>query len=893
MAIRSEVLLRITGDGSDAEAALESVRDRLQSLSSVALGVGSALTKFVTLPLSGLVTGAFFAAAGFEQAMTGVAKTVELTQAELQALGDEFQRLAEDELRGFSASDLAGIAELGGQLGIAKENLTDFVRLIAGLDISTDLGAEQAALELAQFANIMQTADRDLSRIGSTIVELGNRTATTESRILAMAQRIARGGAAAGLAETDVLGFAAAVASVGVEAEAGGTAISRVFQEVAIAVSEGGDRLDAIAAIAGQTAAEFRRSFEQNAAGAIVTFIEGLGRAQKAGINVFQVLESAEFTSLRVREALLGVAGAGSQLRDALDLASVAWDENTALTEEASKFYATLGNDFKSLLQEVKNLAADLGELLAPAFRFVFESIRAVLDVLRAGLELFAALPRWVKLLASLLLGLAIAAGPLISALGVLAGIMATLATPAGAGAIAALVVQLGLLAPWIAVGGVIVVGLAAVTAGFIAWRKATKAQEQALAEFRASLTNVRADLTDLGAVRAEIADKETQFARNLSEIAQKNALIENDRIAERLKGSYQRRVDELRRQNAALGTSLGVLRNALGGVAEGGAEGEDALSDFEAALKRLRDSLLGTGTAAAEAAEEFDPLAEQMERLVEAQRELAAARTDLIFANTETAAVALRERIRKLREEIASLRSETLLARGAEQVRTRGAFEPDFEVLQQPEPVTIDLEEPTQQVEQMISLGDRLRLSLAGAFRAASDEGAVFAQVLADIVSGVLQDFGAAIEGAFVAVVQGTKSAGAAFRDAMLGALAAVARGFGQFFLARAAGAIASGLLGHPGGFAGAAKFTAAAALMFALAGSIGGALAGGGAAGGGSTTSTFEEAGDAAGKRRSATVIFEGEPFLDMSNPRTRERFGEMIRELGDLDNLTIRFA
>ena len=82
-----------------------------------------------------------------------------------------------------------------------------------------DLNAGDAATTIAQFANIMGASQSQFSNIGSTLVDLGNNFATTEKPIMEMAHRMAGAGKQVGLTEAQVLGFAAALSSVGIEAQ--------------------------------------------------------------------------------------------------------------------------------------------------------------------------------------------------------------------------------------------------------------------------------------------------------------------------------------------------------------------------------------------------------------------------------------------------------------------------------------------------------------------------------------------------------------------------------------------------------------------------------------------------------------------------------------------------
>jgi hypothetical protein len=174
---------------------------------------------------------------------------------------------------------------------------------------TTNLTAEEAATSIAQMMNIMGTAPQNVDRLGAALVALGNNGASTERDILEMAQRISAAGAQVGMTEADVLGFANALASLGVEAEAGGTAISSVMSNMSKAVSQGGEKLEQFATVAGLSASEFATAFREDPAAAIATFVEGLAGIQAAGGDVFTTLDDMGLGSIRMRDALLRMAG--------------------------------------------------------------------------------------------------------------------------------------------------------------------------------------------------------------------------------------------------------------------------------------------------------------------------------------------------------------------------------------------------------------------------------------------------------------------------------------------------------------------------------------------------------------------------------------------------------
>lgn len=305
------------------------------------------------------------ASLAFESSFAGVRKTVDATEPELQALAAGFRSMSKQ--IPVSVQELNAIGEAAGQLGIRKGAILDFTRTVADLGATTNLASDQAANALARIANITGLPQGQFDRLGATIVELGNKLAATESEIVDMSLRLAGAGSQIGLTEDQITSLAGALSSVGVNAEAGGSAFSRVFATLATDVASGGANLERFARVAGQTAADFKRQFERDAAGAVVSFIEGLDRVNQQGGNVFAVLKQLGLGEIRVRDALLRAAGAGDLFRRSLEIGARAFRENNALNAEAAKRYGTSASQLQVFSNRVNDLQITLGDALAPA----------------------------------------------------------------------------------------------------------------------------------------------------------------------------------------------------------------------------------------------------------------------------------------------------------------------------------------------------------------------------------------------------------------------------------------------------------------------------------------------------------------------------------------------
>lgn len=303
----------------------------------------------------------------FESSFAGVRKTVDATEPQFKRLEQGFLALSRQ--IPINVNELNRLGEAAGQLGIARSGIVAFTETTAKLGVTTNLAATEAAEGLARLSNILQTPQEDFSRLGSTVVELGNKLAATEAELLEFGLRIAGAGKVARLTEADVLAIGGAMASVGIEAEAGGTATSKVLLSMADAAKTGGKQLKLFGEVAGTSAGEFRQAFEKDASKAFLSFVEGLGEIDEAGGNVFQTLKDLGLADQRLIRSFLSLSGAKDLLRRSLDLGTKAWRENTALTKEAEQRFRTTAAQIQLFKNNLNALAVQFGRAFLPGLQ--------------------------------------------------------------------------------------------------------------------------------------------------------------------------------------------------------------------------------------------------------------------------------------------------------------------------------------------------------------------------------------------------------------------------------------------------------------------------------------------------------------------------------------------
>lgn len=388
--IRNEIK-NTTEELKEQKSVLETAGEGIGKFGEGAESIGQSL-KGTSTAAAGVLTGASAAAISFESAFAGVKKTVDEVYDANGNCTYSYQQL-EDGIRSMakeipaSTTEIASVAESAGQLGIKTEDILGFTRVMIDMGNSTNLASDEAATSIAKFANITglaadesMSAEEKYKKMGSTIVELGNNYATTEADIMDMATNLASAGTQVGMSESDILALATALSSVGLESQAGGTAFSKAMINMQLAVETNSDSLKDWADVAGMSVDEFSSLFKEDATGALEAFIKGLSECGGETDSAIKVLDDMGITETRMRDALLRSANASDVFTSAIKTGKDAWEENTALTEEANKRYETTASQLAIMKNNIYDAGITIGSVFLPQISDVTKKITSLAD---------------------------------------------------------------------------------------------------------------------------------------------------------------------------------------------------------------------------------------------------------------------------------------------------------------------------------------------------------------------------------------------------------------------------------------------------------------------------------------------------------------------------------
>ena len=425
-----------------------------------------------------------------------------------------------------NVNELNRVAEAAGQLGIQRENILAFTETMAQLGVTTNLTAEEAATMLARFSNITGTAPEDVDRLGSALVGLGNNFATTEREIVEMALRLGGAGRISGLTAAEVFGLSAALSSVGIQAEAGGTAISQTLFEMNTAVLSGTENLEHFAAIAGVSAEEFAATFKAAPTEAVVQFVQGLRHIDDTGGDAAAALNTIGLDGARAARSIIALSGNVQGLRDAFARGNLEFEKNNALTEEAAKRHATAASKIQLAQNQLNDVAITIGGALLPPLVTLAAIVGKVVGVIGELLEANPRLTSALVIAGTAVGGLALALGGLLFVLPSLAAGFALLkgfvsrytVTVTGAtGATTAFGI-----ASRVALGPIgLLVGALGLVAGGLAYAmRDTRTEAKKAREGLGDLDTVLFDMQEVGIKLSDVLEK--RLNRALAETKQK-----------------------------------------------------------------------------------------------------------------------------------------------------------------------------------------------------------------------------------------------------------------------------------------------------------------------------------------------------------------------------------
>lgn len=385
-------------------------------------------TRYLSRMFQGLMASSFNSYKSMESDVANIKRVVkDLRDSTVQDLKDIAVQT------GTTFSEVSEYATIAGALGLAEDEISKFSKAMIDLNTATGgvFSGEEGAKGIAVFLKQLNLGIDQAENFGSAIAVIGDKYADIGDETVNVATKITGLNSIIKTNQYELIGLAGVMADLGLAGDTNANAINRAFLQIDKVIGGGvkkaEEKLGTLARTAGMTSQEFKRAWGENAMDAFLRFtdglkssifnevndaisssskkveefasvlgmsaeqfknawsadskgmldkyIEALGELGEEGIVASQVLSDLGISSVNTAQTLLRLSGSGNEVRNAIELTTRAWQENTALSEKSGLIYETTERKLQGLFEALKQLGGSLIDEFAPTIKEVIEEL--------------------------------------------------------------------------------------------------------------------------------------------------------------------------------------------------------------------------------------------------------------------------------------------------------------------------------------------------------------------------------------------------------------------------------------------------------------------------------------------------------------------------------------
>lgn len=323
--------------------------------------------------------------AQMEEAMAGTRKYTGLTAEEVRRLNEDLKKMDTRTAR----EQLNALAGDAGRLGISsKQGIMEFVD--AADKINVALGEDLGEEAVANIGKLAQMFGEDKTKglrgamlaTGSAINEVAQNSAASDRFLVDFTARVAGVARQAGIAQADIMGFAASMDENMMREETSATAYQNIIMKMYTRTAD-------FAKAAGLDVQEFSRLVRTDANEALLTFAEAMGR--KGGLaDLAPIFGDLKTEGAGVSAVLSVMAGKADEIRARQQLANQAYTEGTSILKEFDVQNNTVQAGIDKAKKGFHEVSVELGEKLQPIMRHVISGSSALVRVLSGLMNVIA-----------------------------------------------------------------------------------------------------------------------------------------------------------------------------------------------------------------------------------------------------------------------------------------------------------------------------------------------------------------------------------------------------------------------------------------------------------------------------------------------------------------------
>lgn len=356
---------RASRDTNRLNASAASGKKALDGMAKAAAVAGAAL--------AGVIGVSVNKAIAFESAMAEVNKTVDFaTNDGLANMRKELQALTTEIPQSFE--ELAGVAAVAGQLGIAEKDIVGFTETIAKMGVAFDMSSADAADSMAKIANVFALPIENVGELGDTINTLSNSMASTAPNIIDFMKRSAALAKTFKLSADDTAAFGSALIALGWQPEAASTAFNSMLMTLSDLDGLSKSGIIGLQQL-GLDTAEFAEITRTDGKGAILEVIDAVNMLDESS-------RIAALSNLFGKEAAAKIASMATGL-DTVNSALAATTETAgSMQKEFEAISGTTANKIELFKNNIDGMAASIGDAFIPALNDILLAMTPIVTAI-------------------------------------------------------------------------------------------------------------------------------------------------------------------------------------------------------------------------------------------------------------------------------------------------------------------------------------------------------------------------------------------------------------------------------------------------------------------------------------------------------------------------------
>lgn len=393
-----ERLQELRGEADVQQSAWEKFKNFINDNGAALLAIGLAADETIDY-LRGFVDEF----SKMDAEMANVRKFTGMSEAQVEKLNEAFKNMDTRTSR----EALNGLAQDAGRLG--KQSVEDVLGFVRGADkvnVALDDLGSNAALSISKLTGIFGDeekygTEKALLKVGSVINELSQNCSASAPYLANFAERMGGVGAQAKMTIPQIIGIGAVLDSNSQKVEASATAVSQVLVRMMQDPAK-------YAKTAGMDVQKFADLLRTDANEAFLQFLEHLKKA--GGMDVLSpMFKDMGENGSRAISALSTLADKIESVRLQQQEAKTAFDQGSSIDKEFAVQNNTVEASLEKCAKAAKELHVELGKNLYPIMRYFLKSSTALVKVISAVVSFMLNNTRAAISLASTIIALTVA----------------------------------------------------------------------------------------------------------------------------------------------------------------------------------------------------------------------------------------------------------------------------------------------------------------------------------------------------------------------------------------------------------------------------------------------------------------------------------------------------